>query len=150
MAEEFDLGGLLRQAQELQASLSAAREQAASTVVEGQAGGGVVKVAMTASGEFRSVSIAAEVVDPTDVEMLEDLVLAALRDASVRADEVQSSAGPDLSQLGLGELDLGSLGLGGLDLGGAGDVGGAGDLDAAGGSGGAGASRPEQGGAAPA
>jgi hypothetical protein len=118
VAEGFDLGGLLRQAQELQESMAAARDEAAATVVEGHAGGGVVKIAMTAAGEFRSVSIAPEVVDPDDVEMLEDLVLAALRDATARADEVQGDPSPDLGGIDLGGLDLGSLGLGGLDLGG--------------------------------
>lgn len=102
MSDEFDLGGLLKQAQDLQAQLVSAQEQAATTVVEGVAGGGVVRIEMTAAGEFRSVSIDPAAVDPDDVEMLEDLVLAALRDAATRAEEVHAAAPdiPDLSGLG--------------------------------------------------
>ena len=81
----------------------AAQEQAASTVVEGVAGGGAVRVAVTGAFEFQSVTISPEAVDPDDVEMLQDLVLAALRDA---VDEIQG-----LTQ---GGLDLGGMGLDGL------------------------------------
>jgi DNA-binding YbaB/EbfC family protein len=73
-----DLGGLLEQVQGMQGQ-----------VVEGQAGGGVVKVEVTAGWEFRSITIAPEAVDPDDVEMLQDLVLAALRDAAARVAELQ-------------------------------------------------------------
>jgi DNA-binding YbaB/EbfC family protein len=108
--EGFDIGGLLRQAQELQAQMAAVEEAAGATVVEGTAGGGVVRVCMTAAGEFQSVTIAPEVVDPGDVEMLQDLVLAALRDAITRAAEVQASNAPQLGDLGLPDLgDLGRL-----------------------------------------
>lgn len=104
-SEGFDLGGLLRQAQDLQARLESAQEQAAGTVVEGVAGGGAVRIEMTAGGEFRQVSIDAGAVDPDDVAMLEDLVLAALRDAAARAGDVQAAATPDLPDLsGLGDL----------------------------------------------
>jgi DNA-binding YbaB/EbfC family protein len=117
--EGFDIGGLLRQAQELQAQMAAAEQAAGATVVEGTAGGGVVKVTMTAAGEFQSVSIAPEVVDPDDVEMLQDLVLAAVRDAIARAAEVQARNAPQLGDLGLPDLgDLGRL-LGGGGGGGA-------------------------------
>jgi len=115
--EGFDIGGLLRQAQELQAQMAAAEEAAGATVVEGTAGGGVVKVSMTAAGEFQSVTIAPEVVDPADVEMLQDLVLAAVRDAISRAAEVQAQNAPQLGDLGLPDLgDLGRM------LGGGGDA----------------------------
>jgi len=103
----FDFGVLMEQAGQMQAQLMAAQEQAASTVVEGVAGGGAVRIAVTGSFEFQSVTIAPEAVDPDDVEMLQDLILAALRDA---ADEIQG--------LAQGGLDLGGMDLGGL-LGGA-------------------------------
>jgi DNA-binding YbaB/EbfC family protein len=92
------LGGLLEQAQQMMA----AQAQAAEQVVEGQAGGGVVRVEVTGGGEFRSVTISPEVVDPADVDMLQDLVLAALHDATSRVAELQAGA--------LGGLDLGGLG----------------------------------------
>lgn len=99
----FDFGALMEQAGQMQAQLLAAQEQAASTVVEGVAGGGAVRVAVTGAFEFQSVTISPEAVDPDDVEMLQDLVLAALRDA---VDEIGG-----LTQ---GGLDLGGMGLDGL------------------------------------
>lgn len=83
----------------------AAQAEAAQTVVEGTAGGGVVRVAMTGGGEVTGVTLAREVVDPDDVDMLQDLILAALRDASTKVADLQREA------LGaLGQIDLGSLG----------------------------------------
>jgi DNA-binding YbaB/EbfC family protein len=101
----FDLGGLLQQAQAMQEQMAAAQERQAETVVEGSAGGGMVKVEMTGAGAFVSVSIAPGAVDPDDVEMLEDLVLAALRDAAAKVMELQEEA---MGQVGL--PDLGGLG----------------------------------------
>lgn len=102
-----DLGGLLGSAQE---ALSA-QARAAEEVVTGSAGGGVVTVEMTGTGEVRSVKLAPEVVDPQDIEMLQDLIVAALHDAGAKAAALQRDA------LGaLGGLDLEGLGgaLGGL------------------------------------
>ncbi len=95
----FDLGSLLGQAQEMMA----ASAQAADEIVEGVAGGGAVRVQVNGRLEFRSVSIAPEVVDPNDVAMLEDLVLAALHDAAAQIAASQARA---LGGLG----DLGGLG----------------------------------------
>ena len=91
----------------MQEQLLAARAEAAERVVEGQAGGGVVRIEVTGGGEFRSVRIAPEAVDPGDVGMLEDLVLAALHDATDKVGAAQQGA---MGSLGLGELG----GLGGL------------------------------------
>jgi DNA-binding YbaB/EbfC family protein len=96
-----DLGGLLESAQQA----FSAQAEAAQQVVEGTAGGGVVKVEMTGNGEVTSVVLAPEVVDPDDVEMLQDLIVAALHDAGVKVTELQRQA------LGaLGGLDIGGLG----------------------------------------
>jgi DNA-binding YbaB/EbfC family protein len=100
-----DFGALLKQAQAMQEQFMQARATAAEAEVEGQAGGGVVKVKVTGGMEFREVTIDPSVVDPADVQMLEDLVLAAVRDAVVRATE--------LSEKAMGSVDLGPLG-GGL------------------------------------
>lgn len=102
-----DLGGLLEQATRMQEQLLAAQAAAAEQEVTGQAGGGVVRVTVSGGGEFRDVAIDPKVVDPTDVEMLQDLVLAALHDAMAKVQELQQSS--------LGGLDLGGMGgMGGL------------------------------------
>jgi DNA-binding YbaB/EbfC family protein len=103
-----DINSLLKQAQKMQQQLMEAQAQAAEQVVEGAAGGGVVKVTVTGGMEFRSVHIDPSAVDPDDVEMLEDLVLAAIHDAMAKVG--------DISQQAMGGLDLGGLG----GLGGAG------------------------------
>lgn len=107
----FDFGSLMAQASNLQAQMLAAQQQLAETELEGVAGGGAVRVTVTGGFEFRAVSIDPSAVDPSDVEMLEDLVLAALTDAAARIADLQSDA-----------VDPGDLGLGGLDLGGLGDL----------------------------
>lgn len=101
----FDLGGLLEQAQAMQAQMEAAQAAQAETVLEGSAGGGKVTVQMTGAGAFVAVSIAPDVVDPDDVEILEDLVLAALRDAGEKVMELQEES---MGEVGM--PDLGSLG----------------------------------------
>lgn len=110
----FDFGALLGAAQNVQAQLAESQAQIAATVVTGTAGGGAVRVEVTGGFEFRDVTISPDAVDPDDVAMLEDLVLAALRDAATKIADLQAQANP-LAGLG-GDLDLG--GLGGL-LGGA-------------------------------
>jgi DNA-binding YbaB/EbfC family protein len=115
-----DLGGLLGMAMDLQQQVAAAQEQAAARLVEGQAGGGAVRIEVTGGFEFRSVTISPDALDPDDVEMLQDLVLAALHDAVDRVQELHAGADPlgAMGGLDLGGLDLGALDLGGLDLGG--------------------------------
>lgn len=88
----IDLGSLLDQAQRLQEQLISAQAEAADTVVEGRAGGGQVVVTMTGEGEPLSVRIDPAVVDASDVEMLEDLVLAAMRDAVDQARQLSQEA----------------------------------------------------------
>jgi nucleoid-associated protein EbfC len=98
------LAGLLEQAQQAMV----AHQQAADQEIEGVAGGGAVRIRATGAGEIRGVEISPEVVDPDDVPMLEDLVLAALHDLSARVAELQQEA-----MGGLGDL-LGGGGLGDL------------------------------------
>ena len=119
MAEEQppmpDMGALLGMAMEMQQQMSAAQDQAAQTLLEGQAGGGVVRIEVTGGMEFRSVTISPDAVDPDDVEMLQDLILAALHDAVSRVNDLTEEANP-LAGMGLGGGMVG--GLGGLDVGG--------------------------------
>ena len=99
-----NMNELLKQAQKMQEQLLAARAEAEEKEVEGQAGGGVVKVRVTGGMEFLGVSIDPSAVDPDDVGMLEDLVLAAIRDAVAKAGAISEQA--------MGGLNLGGLGSG--------------------------------------
>ncbi|MEO6318849.1 MAG: YbaB/EbfC family nucleoid-associated protein [Acidimicrobiales bacterium] len=96
------LGGLLEQAQEMMAAQQAASEQE----IEGVAGGGVVRIRTTGTGQVLGVTIAPEVVDPSDVAMLEDLVTAALHDMNAQLLDIQREAMGPLA--GLGDLFGGS------------------------------------------
>ncbi len=106
----LDLGALLEQAQAMQEQVQAAQEEQAAQIVTGSAGGGKVTVEMTGGGVYRNVSIAPDAVDPDDVELLEELVLAALRDAGAQIAELQEATMnelgiPDIGGMpGLGEL----------------------------------------------
>ncbi len=97
----LDMDALFQQASQMQEQMAAAQEEAAATTVEGVAGGGVVRVEVTGAMEFRSITISPDAVDPNDVDMLEDLVLAAVRDAVEQVHELQAGS--------LGGMDLGGL-----------------------------------------
>jgi DNA-binding YbaB/EbfC family protein len=84
----LDFGALLGQAQEMMAATA----EAASEEVEGVAGGGAVRISVNGRFEFSSVTISPDAVDPADVAMLEDLVLAALNDASAQIAARQQQA----------------------------------------------------------
>jgi DNA-binding YbaB/EbfC family protein len=103
MTEGFDMGGLLEQAQKMAEQMQASQAELADTEFEGAAGGGVVRVTLTGDYECVNVSIDPAAIDPDDVGMLEDLVKAALLDATSK---VGISAG--------GGLDLGGIDLGGM------------------------------------
>lgn len=98
---------MMRQVQQMQADMAATQAALAEETVEGSAGGGVVKVIVTGSGNIKDISISPEVVDPNDVEMLEDLVVAAVADALRAAQELQGQRMGAVT----GGLDLGALGL---------------------------------------
>ena len=102
---------MLEQVQKMQADMQAAQQELESAVVEATVGGGVVKATVNGEGALRAISIDPSVVDPTDIETLEDLVVAAVTEAARQAKVLQRE------KLGAATsgLDLGSLGLGGLD-----------------------------------
>jgi len=77
----------IRQAQELQARLAKAQEELSNITVEATSGGGAVKVVMDGQQKIQSVKIAREVINPDDVEMLQDLVLTAVKEAIVKSQE---------------------------------------------------------------
>ena len=92
MADVPDMSALLQQAQQMQQQLLAAQAEAAEQVHEGTAGGGAVKVTVTGGMDFQSVTIRPDAVDPDDVEMLQDLVLAAVREAVASVNTAQKNA----------------------------------------------------------
>lgn len=79
----------LAQAQEM---LAKAQAELAATEVEGTAGGGAVRVAMSGEQKITAIKLSPDVVDPEDVEMLQDLIMAAISDASEKASELQSKS----------------------------------------------------------
>src|SRR3954465_12915868 len=92
---------IMQQAQKMQEQLIAAQAELASAEVTGQAGNGLVQVTMTAAGEVRQVRIDPQVVDPDDVDTLQDLVVGALHDASRAAQQLQAEKmGPLAGGLG--------------------------------------------------
>jgi hypothetical protein len=84
MSKGFDLGGLFRQAQQLQERLASAQEELASRTAEGSAGGGMVTVTVNGRLEVLAVRIEPTLLEQPDVEMLQDLVVAAVN-AGIRA-----------------------------------------------------------------
>ena len=91
MFKGMKLGGLMKKAQKMQSEMLKIQEELAKRVVEGTAGGGIVKVQVNGAREALSVRIDPQAVDPGDIEMLEDLVLAAVKEALRKADEMAKS-----------------------------------------------------------
>ena len=81
-----DIMGMMKKAQAMQAKLQEAQEELGRLEVEGQSGGGIVRLTMTAKGEMKSVQIDPSLLNPADKEMVEDLILAAFADAKGKAD----------------------------------------------------------------
>ncbi len=107
-----DMAMIMQQAQKMQEQLIAAQAELASAEVTGQAGNGLVQVTMTAAGDVRGVRIDPKVVDPDDVDTLQDLVVGALHDAARAAQQLQAEKmGPLAGGLG---GDPGGLGLPGF------------------------------------
>ncbi len=79
---------LMKQAQKMQAEMEAAQEELEEAEIEGSAGGGLVSVVMNGKKVIQSLSIKPEAVDTEDLEMLEDLIIAAVNDAYTKADEL--------------------------------------------------------------
>ena len=103
------LGNLMQQAQKLQAEMSRMQEEAKKKTVEATAGGGMVTVVASGAGEVISIKIEKDVVDPNDIDMLQDLVLAATNEALRRSREM---VGAEMSKLtgGLQIPGMGGLG----------------------------------------
>jgi DNA-binding YbaB/EbfC family protein len=108
---------LMKQAQKMQQQLEAAQAELAEAQVTGTAGGGLVTATLSGAGELLDLKIDPKVVDPDDVEPLQDLVVAAVRDANRAVGELAAAKmGPVTGGLGGlgGPAGLGGLGLPGL------------------------------------
>lgn len=101
-----NMNNLMRQAQKMQKDMEKLQAELEEKEVEATAGGGAVKVVATGKKEIKEITINRDVVDPDDVEMLQDLVLAAVNEALRKADELVSA--------GMSRLTGGMGGLGGL------------------------------------
>jgi DNA-binding YbaB/EbfC family protein len=97
----FDMNALLQQAQEMQQQMVSAQEELASATVDGTVGDGLVTVTLSGTSELVGVKIRKGSFDPEEPEDLEDLIVAAYRDAKAKADALaQSKLGPLAGGLG--------------------------------------------------
>ncbi len=111
MAKQPNMNQMMKQVQQMQAEMVKAQESLKSEIVEASAGGGMVTVKITGDLELREIRIDPEAVDPEDVEILQDMVLAATNEALRSAQELAAN------RLGQATGGLGGAGgLGGLGL----------------------------------
>ena len=111
MPQPPNMQQLLKQAQKMQEDMLAAQESLKDEIVEASAGGGMVSVKVTGDLEVKEIKINPEAVDPDDVELLQDMVLAAVNEGMRAAQELAASKMGSIAG-GLG--GLGGGGLGGL------------------------------------
>ena len=97
-----NLGQLMKQAQQMQAKMAEMQEQLGQMEVEGAAGGGLVKAVVTGKGEVKKLKLEPSLVDPKEVEVLEDLIVAAINDARGKA---ETAAAEEMKKL-TGGLNL--------------------------------------------
>ena len=117
MPQQPNLNQMMKQVQEMQAEMAKAQKELESEIVEASAGGGMVKVKITGGLEIREIQIDPDAVDPEDVEMLQDMIVAAVNETVRSAQEMAASrlgAASGLGGLGGGPGGLGGLGLPGL------------------------------------
>ncbi len=114
MAKQPNLNQMMQQVQQMQTEMAKAQEELKAEVVEASAGGGMVKVKMTGDLELKELTIDPEAVDPDDVDMLQDMVLAAVNEALRSAQELASSKLGGIAGMGGGIPGLGGGGMPGL------------------------------------
>ena len=111
MPKQPNLNQMMRQVQQMQAELAKAQEDLKNEVVEASSGGGMVTVKISGDLQLKELRIDPEAIDPEDVELLQDMVLAAVNEALRSAQELASSK---MGQAAGGLGGLGDLGLPGL------------------------------------
>jgi DNA-binding YbaB/EbfC family protein len=109
MPQQPNMQQLLKQAQKMQQEMMAAQESLKDEVVEASAGGGMVTVRVTGDLDVKAITIDPQAVDPDDVELLQDMVLAAVNEALRSAQELASSKLGGIAGGGLGGLGLPGL-----------------------------------------
>lgn len=82
-----NLSQMLKQAQAMQTKMAEMNDRLAATEIEGTAGGGLVRITLNGKAEMRKIAIDPQAVDPSDVAMIEDLVIAAYNDAKAKVDQ---------------------------------------------------------------
>lgn len=92
-----NLGNMMKQAQQMQTRMTEMQDAMEAHEVEGNAGGGMIKVRVTGKREVKSVSIDPALIDPNDPEMLEDLVMAAMNDAKAKIDAYKAEQMSDIT-----------------------------------------------------
>ena len=93
---------LMKQAQKMQEDIQKANEELDNAEIEGSSGGGAVKLTMNGKKVLRSIKLDSSVVDPEDIEMLEDLIIAAFNDGAVKADKMYEEKLGAYSKMGGG------------------------------------------------
>ena len=106
MTNQKQINQMMRQVQKMQADMVAAQEALGEETVEASVGGGMVTAVVSGTGDLKKISISPDVVDPDDVEMLEDLVVAAVVEATRMAQELAQERMGGLTA----GLDMGGLG----------------------------------------
>lgn len=101
----MNMNNMLKQAQQMQAKMQQMQQELETKEVEASAGGGMVKVIALGNKSIKEIEIKEEVVDPDDIEMLQDLIIAAVNEALTKADEM---AAAEMSKI-TGGMNLGGL-----------------------------------------
>lgn len=92
----FNMQNLMKQAQKMQEDMEKSKEELLSTQFTAKAGGGMVEVVMTGNKKVKSITIKKEIVDPDDVEMLQDLIIAAINDSVGQIEKIEKENAPAL------------------------------------------------------
>jgi nucleoid-associated protein EbfC len=104
-----NLGKLMKEAQQMGEKMKKMEEELANEQVEASSGGGMVTATVTGSGDVLKIQISPEVVDPEDVEMLEDLVITAIREALEKAQAIREEKMGDVMPGNLGGMKMPGL-----------------------------------------
>ncbi|MGE4350562.1 MAG: YbaB/EbfC family nucleoid-associated protein [Bdellovibrionales bacterium] len=87
----FNMGQMMKQVQDMQAKMNLMQAKLGDTEVTGQAGGDLVQATMNGKGDLKKIKIDSKLVDPSDIEMLEDMIVAAVGDAKAKIDALVAS-----------------------------------------------------------